>query len=284
MADIIQRNITAAQIHVGDIFIEIDAIPADPVSDDAYVISLPNTWEDFGTVPINDEIFETDSSVMKNQLAKMQFGMRLIRLPLRIITPKPTNHETAYLKRAEMLHDLQRIMSFLDGYITITVSIRKPRNTNYVIYCHPHGVEAFRVIKQPCCYDVVLTLVADDPLFYAETASEAIKTIVNYGDVADYASITLENPSDLSYIQCQTSSETHVIMFRSAITSDTPLKIIVKYPGQICTVEGTTLSNIQVSDNQPMFLKVPLGSSTWLRNDNGDVKIQTRAPLVGIPP
>lgn len=287
---IIQKNITSAELYVTDVLkLDIDAITEHPGENQAFLVSTPNTWDDLGTVPINDEIFETDSGTLKNQLAKMQFGMRLIRLPLQIVTPNPKSHDASYINRAGMLHKLQQIMSRLHSYIELHVSITTPRTANYVIYCHPHGVEALRVVKQPLRYDVILTLVADDPLLYSSTTVDHTGEITNYGDVAYYASITIPAPlTSFKSYSCKTGTVTRTVEFRDPITSSTEsIKITVKYPGQICTIsgpEGATLENIVVGKNKPMFLDLPLGASTWERSDPGKVIIHAREALIGIPP
>ncbi len=293
MSEIIQKNVISAELRSsfldGDITIPIDAVPEHPDENAAYVLSMPNTWEDLGTVPINDEIFETDSNLLKNQLAKMQFGMRIIRLPLQIVTPIIKNQSTAYGNRADLLHDLQKMMANIPKYCELYVTIDIPDMNDYVMYCHPHGVDALRVTKLPYRYDIVLTMVAEDPLFYATPVVKQLNEITNYGDVAYYASITLENPHNFQYLYCTNEDGgNHYMKFRKKITSDEAIEINVRYPGQICTITGAegqvTLADVEVSNVYEMFLQVPLGTSTWHRNDPGDVIVHTRTPLIGIPP
>lgn len=268
--------------------------PLSPDQDTAYFIPRDNSWDGLATVSVADDVFDTDNTDYRSQLGKIQFAPRIFTIggTIRVLKRSANaTEDTLYQARSDMLRAMQRFFAAKDGGLRLQFTHKMDLSTAYTLYCHLHGADAFRVIKTPEYYDITISLIAEDPLIYQNTKAVTVGTsgVTNTGDVPEFAKIEIQVPegksiSQYSCSQFRGSEEiTKIVTFRSTVTGT--VTIDVDYPHQICSIDGTPISNIDVSDGKPAFLKLPRGTSYWHTGTvPSTIKITYRQPLLGIPP
>ena len=264
MADV-QNNIEMATItNAYGVTIELFT-PSDTDVHAKYANFIPsyNAWDGLATIPIADELFETDNTTFRAQIGKMQYAPRQIVITGWIATPKKDDAATAYHNRCFFLREIQSALS-QRGWLSLSFRVTRPAVKTYTLYCHLHGADAIRVKKYPEHYEISIALIAEDPLFYEQEPTTYTTDVYNYGDVEQYADIILRNCKGIDYYEVTTDDGvSRPVRFISPIESD-EVKIHVEYPNQICSIEGTSISNIDLSEyDSNVFLKVPLGHSKW---------------------
>lgn len=259
-------------------------VPTNPVANQAYFVPDTGAFDGLATVPVADEQFETDNTVFRAQIGKIQLAPRILMITGKIITPKITVAETAFTNRLAFLRKMHATLAApqAQGGLNLDIGLSTPAKA-YKLFCHLHGQEALRIQKYADHYNVALALAAEDPLLYG-AATMQITTVTNSGDVPEFAKIELPNCSNVTAYKC-TDSAGHetTVSFREAVTAEV-VAINVAYPGQICSISGTSIDNIDISNGKQAFIPVPVGTSTWTRNDSGDVKVYPRSPVIGVSP
>lgn len=261
--------------------------PENPANNAAYFIPSTNAWDDLASVPVADEIFETDSAEFRCELGKIQYAARTVMIIGVIRTPQDVDHNTAAQNRVKLLYDLQTIVARKELILTVTAAY--PFSTPYMLYCHLHGADGLRVVKYPHYYAIALTVTAEDPLLYTapatHTSSSQPVTVVNNGNRPHYGTIIISGCNQVTgYLYTINGGTPVQVDFRTPYTGS-EIQISVQYPGQTCSIAGISPANIDTSNGKPMYLQIPVGTSSWwiLGGSCTAMTIISRNPLGALP-
>lgn len=295
----LQNNITSIKIR-NPSGAEIDITPEHGayVKNQAYFLADPTSFDGLADIPVADDMFETDNTDFRMQLAKIQFAPREILITGVICTPikdlqgVAITTDVAYAGRVVLLRQLLHLLATKDN-LALVLTTTNPIE-DLVWYCHLHSANAVKIKKMAEGYAVAITLAGSDPLLYAtpytvEPSPEAEATLItNDGDVPYYAKITIHGSSSapIKIYQCiHDENSTQTVTFRNEVQND--VIIDVQYPGQILSIRGTDITNIDTHLG-PAFIPIPLGTSLWSAStaggENLDVTIITRTPYIGVAP
>lgn len=259
----------------------------------AYFIADPTSFDGLANVAVADEQFATDNTNFRMQFAKIQYAPREIMIIGKIYTPRNEDPDISHGNRVDKLRNLLHTLS-ARGYLAVVVQLNHPLNSTYTWYCHLRGANAIQVTNYTTHYTVTINLYGEDPFLYAPEAivrpdENLDTTVTNNGDAPYYAAKIEIAGSQAKPIQSYgyTDATTHVEAVGFVTAVPNPVTITAIYPGQIISIEGTDLRNINLSAGSA-FLQIPVGTSTWRAKTSADdsigVTITTRTPYAGIAP